>query len=258
MSAELELPQELPRAWREHPMLAGDRSRWSSLDAVGDDEGVLLTVQRAGRRTLLGLGDARRVDELLEELLARPFAPVGWMSLPRDTRVDERALSVLGLAPFSTWDWLVAHRAPDVDDPHGVDRLPRDAGPEVAECLVVANPGSSADPHDATPPGWWGARRDGRLVAVGGARLRGGLPGRHGRSWHVHGLGVRPELRGQGLGRAVAAAIARDAFTEGVDWVSLGVYADNHPARRLYTGLGFEVRAQFRSFGPAGAGRPPS
>lgn len=260
MSTDPGALEAVPASWRDHPMLLGDRARWSSLDAVGDDDGVLLTVVRQGTRTLLGLGDPRRVDELLAEVVARPLQPVGWMSLPHGTEADERVLGALGLAPFSTWDWLLTREPPRTgagpDVP--VERLGAAAGEEIAACLAEANPGSSAGASDASPPGWWGVREAGRLGAVGGAGLRGGAPSGHGRSWHVHGLGVLPALRGRGLGRAIAAALTRDAFAEGVDWVSLGVYADNDTARRLYASLGFEVGAQFRSFGPVGAGRPPS
>jgi ribosomal protein S18 acetylase RimI-like enzyme len=44
-----------------------------------------------------------------------------------------------------------------------------------------------------------------------------------------------------GLGRFVTAAAMIDSLEEGSEWIHLGVFADNVPARRLYESLGFAM-----------------
>ena len=46
------------------------------------------------------------------------------------------------------------------------------------------------------------------------------------------------------------------SFDAGAAWVSLGMYADNTAARRLYSALGFVVEGEFSSYGPTGATPP--
>jgi ribosomal protein S18 acetylase RimI-like enzyme len=74
----------------------------------------------------------------------------------------------------------------------------------------------------------------------------------------VHGLGVLPSLRRTGAGTALTAALTRAAFAGGASWVSLGMYARNDAARRIYRRLGFDTDMELRSFSPAGAQRPPA
>lgn len=59
---------------------------------------------------------------------------------------------------------------------------------------------------------------------------------------HVHTVAVRPEWRRRGIGRALMRAVFRDAAAEGAERATLEVRRSNDPARRLYEGLGFEVR----------------
>ncbi|HUU11216.1 MAG TPA: GNAT family N-acetyltransferase [Phycisphaerae bacterium] len=66
-------------------------------------------------------------------------------------------------------------------------------------------------------------------------------------------LGVVPEARGRGIGRALLAQAMRDATTMGLTQVGLAVDVNNIPATRLYAGAGFtEVRRRLAWFVPAG------
>ncbi len=56
---------------------------------------------------------------------------------------------------------------------------------------------------------------------------------------YLSSIGTVDSARGLGLGRFVTAAAMVDAVDAGSDWIHLGVFADNQPARRLYEGLGF-------------------
>ncbi|MBJ7473086.1 MAG: GNAT family N-acetyltransferase [Solirubrobacteraceae bacterium] len=57
--------------------------------------------------------------------------------------------------------------------------------------------------------------------------------------WNVHDVGVKPEARGKGVGRAMLETVLAEAEAEGCVAVSLEVRHDNAPARHLYASLGF-------------------
>jgi ribosomal protein S18 acetylase RimI-like enzyme len=59
------------------------------------------------------------------------------------------------------------------------------------------------------------------------------------RTAHVTDLYVRPEARGEGVGRELLAGVVTPAREAGLDHVSLEVLLANHDARRLYDRLGF-------------------
>ena len=88
-----------------------------------------------------------------------------------------------------------------------------------------------------------------RLAGVVSATAEGGpRPGAV--SWHLQGLAVRPEARGRALGAALIATVTRRGLAELPEdsWVSLGMYADNDPARRIYDALGFVTHTRNSSF----------
>lgn len=60
---------------------------------------------------------------------------------------------------------------------------------------------------------------------------------------HLARILVDPARRGDGSGRRLCQGLIEVAATRGTRGVSLFVYSDNHRARRLYAGLGFETIA---------------
>ena len=58
--------------------------------------------------------------------------------------------------------------------------------------------------------------------------------------YYLDSVGVVPEYRGRGVGRALVAALCEKAFKEGHERVGLIVDSDNAQAERLYTSQGFE------------------
>ncbi|HWS58570.1 MAG TPA: GNAT family N-acetyltransferase [Actinotalea sp.] len=260
-----QVPASLPPAWRRDRLLLGDRGHGALVEVRGDDRAVLVVLDRPGRVTLLGRGAADAVVHRLVELVGDPSArslihDVGWMSVPRGAVVPPSVLVTLGLTAFSTWDWMATQAVPPgVDGEDAVVRLDRTGdAPAIRACLEAANPGTAANPQDRGEVGWWGVRGPSGLVGVVGAVRRAGDP--HGRdaSWHLHGLGVRPAARRQGLGAALTAAATRSALDGAADWVSLGHYAQNVAARRVYRRLGFVTEGEFASFGPPRATHPPA
>jgi len=263
------LLDRLPEGWRRHRMLGGLDARWQDAVVVGDDHAVLLASPSPRGPFLLTLGAGPHVEGLLTDVAAcrqepgSPLARAGfvdraaWLNVTRAAEVPAAVLAALGLAPFSEWDWLSTDQAPPAHDGEPtVRRL--DPGAEadaIRACLAVGNPGTSADPTRPGEAGWWGADGPDGLLGVVGATARAA----HGpASWHVHGLGVVPDARTGGLGTALTRAAVRQAFADGVAFVSLGMYAENAVARRLYTRLGFTLDAALASFGPVGAERPPA
>lgn len=66
---------------------------------------------------------------------------------------------------------------------------------------------------------------------------------------YLDSVGVLPEFRGLGVGRALVDALAEKAFTEGHKRVGLIVDFDNPQAEKLYASLGFERVGTKQFFG---------
>lgn len=75
-------------------------------------------------------------------------------------------------------------------------------------------------------------RRDGTPVAVARRATFDGIS-------YLSSIGTVDAARGRGLGRFVTATAMVDAAVTGSEWIHLGVFADNIPARHLYERLGF-------------------
>lgn len=249
----------LPARWRADRLILSDSSRWSGLEWSGDDDGVLLVLSSAGMPgvSLFGRGDGAAVDRAAV-LVAGQHELVRWMSVPRTSQPSRAVLDALGLVPFSRWDWLCADTAPPrVPGEDQVRRLdPVLDADAIRACLQESNPQTSADPLAPGEVGWWGVDDGANLVGVVGVAARGATDGRA--SWHLHGLGVRPAARGAGIGSALTAVATRAGLDDGAAWVSLGIYADNATARRLYHRLGYRTEVELSSFAPATADRPPA
>lgn len=92
---------------------------------------------------------------------------------------------------------------------------------------------------------------DGRVVGEGSIKRM--APSRLRHVAHI-GLSVHPEFQGQGLGRALMAAMmrwageVRDPKLPDITRVDLAVFADNMKARRLYESFGFVVEGVRKNF----------
>lgn len=80
-------------------------------------------------------------------------------------------------------------------------------------------------------------RRGGTPVAVARRATFDGIS-------YLSSIGSVPAVRGHGFGRHVTASAMVDAFAEESEWVHLGVYADNVPARHMYERLGFSMSGE--------------
>jgi predicted GNAT family acetyltransferase len=84
---------------------------------------------------------------------------------------------------------------------------------------------------------FWGVRREGRLVAMAGERLK--LPG----LTEVSGVCTHPDWRGHGFAARLSAFAARLVQDRG-ETPFLHAYADNAAAIGLYEKLGFAIRSE--------------
>lgn len=80
-------------------------------------------------------------------------------------------------------------------------------------------------------------RRDGSPVAVARRATFDGIS-------YLSSIGSVAAVRGHGFGRHVTASAMVDGFAEGSEWVHLGVYAENIPARHMYESLGFALSGE--------------
>ncbi|WP_298457816.1 GNAT family N-acetyltransferase [uncultured Cellulomonas sp.] len=245
---------DLPAPWSGSPYLLGEHAPADLTAVRSADDALLAVADGPGRGCgLFGIGHpgtlagllARAVDEDADALAGAGYATLARGALDQ---VDDGVRAALGFAAEgSEWDWMWTPQ-PLTGDGAAAERLP--LGPatvdEVAECLSRAHPTASTAPDDQRLIGWWGTRQDGRLMAVVGAvRLAPGLPP------HLVSLGVDPVTRGQGLAGAVMTAAVRDCLAVvpdvGPPMVTLGLYASNDVARRLYTRLGLRLEHSFSS-----------
>lgn len=192
---------------------------------------------------LLGVGADAAVAEVVA-FAARDGDMPGEVTVPR----GGVALLPSWLRPerVDKWEWR-ALGAPPPQQP-GEERvawLTEDDHADVKALLTAANPGSSVWPGDAAARRWAGVRDEHGLRACLADTSRTPAIG------HVSGIATAPDARGLGYGTAITAWAARRLFAEGAELVTLGVYADNTAAGRLYDRLGFSDDHRM------GSGRPP-
>ena len=122
----------------------------------------------------------------------------------------------------------------------GADVGARPLGPDdAAEMLTLATLTRPQPFRERTHElgGFIGVRRDGRLGAMAGQRLR--LDG----FTELSGVRTHPDFRGQTLADALSRRVVSNILAGG-DRAFLHAYAGHEATARLYESLGFAVRAQ--------------
>jgi predicted GNAT family acetyltransferase len=122
---------------------------------------------------------------------------------------------------------------PEVTDPR-VEPLTEADAPTMLDLATLTKPGPFT--LKALSLGrFWGVKRDGRLVAMAGERMR--VPG----FTELSGLCTHPDVRGQGLGALMLRFVAGRICATG-ERPFLHAYASNAAAIGLYEATGFAVR----------------
>ncbi|WP_069308218.1 GNAT family N-acetyltransferase [Methylobrevis pamukkalensis] len=121
-----------------------------------------------------------------------------------------------------------------VDDSEIMPLGPDDAA-EMLELALLTKPGPFSLRSQELGR-FWGIRRNGRLVAMAGERLK--APGHT----ELSGLCTHPEFRGEGLGRRMLLHVAGRISAAG-EVPFLHAYASNTSAIALYERIGFALRS---------------
>ena len=203
-----------------------------------DGASAWLGIDNEERKSYLStLGDPGVVGALLAEILTElPLRQR--LTVPRGTP-----------ARFPAWagmdgvDWDFRWLPEPPPRQRGEERVePVDDAPAVEELLAASSSRASVQPGDRAALRWVGVRdAAGRLLACAADTSSATGVG------HLSSIAVVPEARGQGLGKAVTAALVRQLFDEGKDIVTLGMYADDPAGRALYDALGFRDDHPFTS-----------
>ena len=189
------------------------------------------------RSYLSTLGDRGVIGALLGELLPE-LPPRQRLTVPRGT--PARFPAWAGMAGVD-WDFRWLPEPPPRQ--RGEERVePLDDDVAVEELLSLSSSRASTQPGDRAALRWLGVRGgSGQLLACAADTSSATGVG------HLSSIAVAPQARGQGLGKAVTAALTRRLFEDGKDVVSLGMYADNPQARAVYDALGFRDEHPFTS-----------
>lgn len=108
--------------------------------------------------------------------------------------------------------------------------------PAMVELATLTNPGPFARrSHELGQ--FWGVKSGGRLVAMGGERMKS--PG----YVELSGICTHPDFLGRGYAAALCTRIINDILDRG-DTPYLHVFADNTRAIAVYEALGFRTRAR--------------
>ena len=215
---------------------------------------------------LMGLGEPADVALLVEELLPQ-LRDRQRVTLPRGTAALLPAWVELR---GTDWDFRWLDAPPPVQP--GEDRVVEVDDAAVAGLLPFASPTASTLPGAPGVRGWLGVlgpvpapgpgdpqnqngsstpeiTRSGSVDHAGDEVLLACVADTSAATGvgHLSSIAVHPAARGQGLGRAVTAAMARRMFASGCDLVTLGMYADNVAGRALYDGLGMHDDHRFTS-----------
>jgi ribosomal protein S18 acetylase RimI-like enzyme len=144
----------------------------------------------------------------------------------------------LAVADTSSGDQMVleALRAPEGN--FEIAELTAADVPAMQELVGLTNPGPFG-PRTIELGRFVGVRRDGRLVAMAGERLK---PEGH---TEITGVCTHPGHRGRGYSLALVADVARHILGRG-DTPFLHVYSTNTSAIALYEKLGFRFRRSLR------------
>ncbi len=222
--------------------------------AAASDDHVLddmawhaLTGPQADLAVTAGDGAARRYrDDIAPFCGVRHLDERGWAALVELVGPHGTAVFLRGEVEPAPRGWQELLREPATQYVAGdLSEPPTQASREVVELTASDSPDMVALAA-ATEPGpfgpnshltgrWFGIRREGRLVAMAGERLRVEGYG------EVSGVCVDPAVRGEGLGAVVTLAAARGIQERG-DAAMLHVRDGNDGAHRLYRRIGFEVR----------------
>jgi ribosomal protein S18 acetylase RimI-like enzyme len=246
---------QLVAASDDDPFVGWDCDPRPPLDAWADRDGTAVAFARDSHRwgrSLVAVGPPDAAAELAARLLDITGLPAATVSRPA-TPQECWAAPLAGLTRLADWDWMWVDTAPRPGAPPAQERVETvravaadDPDADAVRALLAqASPRHSADPGDRLVRGWVGVRDPddaSRLLACAAWQERvPGVP-------HLASIASLPALRGRGLGTAVTGVLTRRLLDAGAPVVTLALYADNLPARRLYDRLGYRPAQRFSTW----------
>ncbi len=148
------------------------------------------------------------------------------------------------------WDFWWTEREPPATataygDSARVSDLDGD-DPRLGRLLDLASPSAPLRPGDPRVVRWAGVEDpEGGLPDTGGLAAVLAVTRPRSGADHLNDVATHPDRRGRGLARLLCGQVTVDALRAGSPAVTLGMYADNDAARRVYSRLGFTcVRGQ--------------
>lgn len=214
-------------------------SFWAGPD--GSLAWVLPSRRAPGRGHVVVLGPDAAAARLLLAVLAEVGAEVGSASLPQGAARLLPPAYVLD--PAHDWEWYFTTQDPPAQPGEELVRWLVDTdNDEITTLLRTHSVRHDAEPGQREVRRWCGIRdADGALVAVAAhTEYHRGVP-------FLASVATRTDARGRGHGAAVTAWLTRRLLAEGNRIVTLGMYSDNHGARRIYRRLGFTCAHAFTS-----------
>jgi GNAT superfamily N-acetyltransferase len=172
-------------------------------------------------------------------------APVSGITVPR---------GVIGSLPGqlqprsrSDWDWWYTQDRSTYAPEHPMSVLGPD-DPRLSHLLDLASPSAPVRPGDPRCALWAGVEDDGSDIADTGG-LAGMLTALQMASGaaHFNDVATHPARRGTGIARSLCAQAADYLLDKGHLAVTLGMYAGNESARRVYQTLGFILGDSYSS-----------
>lgn len=177
----------------------------------------------------------------------RDNSPESWEAFANLLSGDESA-AIVELGPYDIPPALEVVREMELVQMIAQKPYERISDPRI-EPLTSGDAEEMLDLANLTKPGpftlgaqklgaFWGIKIDGKLVAMGGQRLR--QPG----FAELSGLCTHPDFQGRGFGKLLFRFVAGEISARG-ETVFLHAYSGNTNAISLYEALGFKLRATF-------------
>lgn len=192
---------------------------------------------------LLALSDPGRLDkEFIEQLI--PLLPTEFYA-HLSPGVEEGFINQFSITDFGGHYKMGLHdlsQIKRVNTEHTRPLAEQDLE-DIRALYQKSYPGNSFDPRMLLTGKFYGYRKDGHLLSIGGIHV-------FSPAYRVAALGnitTHPEYRNQGMGRAVTAKLCL-SLLEKVDIIGLNVKQDNLHAINLYNTLGFTISAEYGEF----------
>jgi predicted GNAT family acetyltransferase len=213
---------------KEHPL---DNVAWNSLISRHRHLGVIgknAAKYHAQVSMVAGIGE--NTEEAYSELaeIVEPGVPVAFVG--NDPPDDHPVWMVMRRAEVYQ---MVIEAPIEYEEMEFVSLTPEDV-PEMMKLVEMTNPGPFS-PGTIEMGDYIGIRVDGKLVAMGGERMK---PEGY---TEVSGVCTHPDHRGRGYAKAITGALTNAIFERG-EKPFLHVFVLNTPAIKLYEKLGYKTR----------------